>query len=66
MMYISMVCVIGQLSVADPGFPVGDVDLVGGMDSRGGYVSQIFYVKMKESGPLGGVSGCQWLWLFSN
>ena len=30
------------------------MDLVGGMDSRGGYVSKILYVKMKESGPLGG------------
>ena len=34
--------------VADPGFPVG------GVDSRGGYVSKILYVKTKESGPLGG------------
>ena len=25
------------------------------MDSRGGYVSKILYVEMKESGPLGGV-----------
>ena len=42
--------------VADPGFPVvGGVDLVGGgVDSRGGYVSKILYVKMKELGPLGG------------
>ena len=24
------------------------------MDSRGGYVSKILYVKMKELGPLGG------------
>ena len=38
------------LAVADPGFPVG-----GGVDSWGGYVSQILYVKKKESGPLGGV-----------
>ena len=38
------------MSVADPGFPVGG----GGVDSRGGYVSKILYVKMKESGPLGG------------
>ena len=44
------------ITVADPGFPVGrGVDLVGGaVDSRGGYVSQILYVKTKESGPLGG------------
>ena len=35
-------------SVADPGF------LVGGVDSRGGYVSKILYAKTKESWPLGG------------
>ena len=42
--------------MADPGFPVGGgVDLVaGGVDSRGGYVSKILYVKTKELGPLGG------------
>ena len=33
----------------------GGVDLVGrGVDSRGGYISKILYVKMKELGPLGG------------
>ena len=33
----------------------GGVDLVGGaVDSRGGYISKILYVEMKESGPLGG------------
>ena len=33
----------------------GGVDLIGGgMDSRGGYVSKILYVKTKELGPLGG------------
>ena len=45
------------MSVADPGFPVGGgVDLVGGgVDSRGSYISKIFfYVKTKELGPLGG------------
>ena len=36
--------------MADPGFPVRG----GGVDSRGGYVSKILYVKMKEFGPLGG------------
>ena len=31
------------------------MDLVGGaVDFRGGYVSKILYVKMKELGPLGG------------
>ena len=35
-------------------FPQGGVDLVGGsVDSRGGYISKILYIKMKESGPLG-------------
>ena len=33
----------------------GGVDLVGGgVDSRGGYVSKILYVKTKELGPLEG------------
>ena len=42
--------------VADPGFPIGGrVDLVrGAVDPRGGYVSKILHVKMKESGPVGG------------
>ena len=37
-------------------FPIGGgMDLVGGgVDSRGGYVLKILYVKMKELGPLGG------------
>ena len=36
----------------------GGVDLVGGsVDSRGGYVSKILYVKTKELGPLGGAPG---------
>ena len=39
--------------VADPGFPVGGVDLVGGIDSWGSYVSKSLYVKPKDSGPLG-------------
>ena len=31
------------------------MDLIGGgVDSRGGYVSKILYVKTKELGPLGG------------
>ena len=38
-----------MLAVADPGFPV-----VGGVDSRGGYVSKILYVETKVSGPLEG------------
>ena len=33
----------------------GGVDLVGGaVDPRGGYISKILHVKMKESGPVGG------------
>ena len=46
-----------KLTVADSEFPVGGgMDLVGGggVDFREGYVSKILYVKMKESGPLGG------------
>ena len=36
--------------MADPGFPVGGAwTSKGGMDSRGGYVSKILYVKTKES-----------------
>ena len=44
------------MSVADPGFPIGGgIDHMGGcIDSQGGYVSRSLYVKMKESGPLGG------------
>ena len=30
------------------------MDLMGGVDSRGSYVSKILYVETKESGPLGG------------
>ena len=43
-------------SVADPGFPIGGgVDLVrGAVGPRGGYISNILHVKMKESGPVGG------------
>ena len=41
--------------MADPGFPLGGCGpRRGGMDSQGGYVSKILYVKTKESGPLGG------------
>ena len=33
----------------------GGMDLVrGAVDPRGGYVSKILHVKMKESGPMGG------------
>ena len=49
------VACLTHITVADPGFPVGgDVDLIGGMDSRGDYFSKILYVKMKEFGFLGG------------
>ena len=44
--------------VADPGFPVGgSVDLVGGVISRGSYVSKILYVRTKDSGLGGRVPG---------
>ena len=43
------------LAVAEPGFPIEGVDLVGGgVDS---YISKILYVKMKKSGPLGACAG---------
>ena len=43
--------------MADPGFPVGGgrgPRRGGAVDPRGGYVSKILHVKMKESGPVGG------------
>ena len=41
--------------MADPGFVVeGRGPRRRGVDFRGGYGSKILYVKMKESGPLGG------------
>ena len=43
-----------MFAVADPGFPVGDADLIGGANSQSSYVSKNLYVKIKESGPLGG------------
>ena len=44
-----------SITVADPGFPVGGRGPHrGDVDSRGGYISKILYVKTKESGPLGG------------
>ena len=46
------------MSVADPGFPIGGVDLVEDVDSQGDYISRILYVKTKESGPLG--RGARW------
>ena len=47
---------MSNISVADPGFPPWGAWTLwgGGVDSRGGYVSKILYVKTKESGPLGG------------
>ena len=46
---------VSDEAMANPGFPVGGVDLVGGdVDSWGGYVLKILYVKTKESGSLGG------------
>ena len=46
-----------SFSVADLGFPVGRVYLVGGVGSRGSYVSEILYVEMKKSGPWGAWAG---------
>ena len=42
--------------MADPGFPVGGADLVGGANSQGGCFKNL-YVKMKESGSLGARAG---------
>ena len=52
-----MILVAHMTAVVDPGFPVGGgVDLVGGaMDPQGSYVLKILHVKMKASGPIGGV-----------
>ena len=36
--------------MADPGFPEGGADLVGGANSRGSYLSKNLYVETKESG----------------
>ena len=42
--------------MADPGFLVGGASISwGGVDSRGGYVLKILYVKTKETRPLEGV-----------
>ena len=41
-----------QVPVADPGFPVGGMDLMGMWTPEA--VSKILYVKTKESRPLGG------------
>ena len=50
--------------MVDPGFQVGGVDLVGGVESQGSYISKILYVKTKESGPLeGGGVGRAVSWL---
>ena len=41
--------------MADPGFPMGGRGpRRAGVDSRGGYVLEILYVKTKESGSVGG------------
>ena len=52
---VILVC-LSSNTVADPGFPVagGRGPRTGGVDSPGGYVSKILYVKTKELGPLGG------------
>ena len=44
---------LSTVAVADPGFPIGGINLVGGVHSWSGYVSKILYVETKESGPLG-------------
>ena len=57
-------CFFVMFAAADPGFPVGGRQpRRGGANSRGGYVSKNLYVKMKESGPVGGVraGGAPWI-----
>ena len=41
-------------AVADPGFPVGGVGPLGGMDLRHGCFLAKMYAKMKELGPIRG------------
>ena len=41
-------------AVADPGFPMGSVDPLGGRGPRHRHFSVKMYVKMKELGPVGG------------
>ena len=54
-MFLVKIC---QLTVVDPGFPTGGCGPHReGVDFSGGYISNILYVKMKESGPLGGRAG---------
>ena len=46
---------LNTTAVADPGFPVGRVDLVGGgVDSRGGYISKKLCVQNERIWTLGG------------
>ena len=45
---------ICYISVADPGFPIGGVDLVRGRGLPRRLHFENFFVKMKESGPLEG------------
>ena len=44
-------------------FPWEGADLMGGANSRGGYVSKNLYVKTKESGPLGGAHQWRLPWI---
>ena len=43
--------------MADPGFTVGGVDPLGGVDLRRKNFSVKMYMKMKELGPVAGVEG---------
>ena len=46
---------IDPKSVADPGFPIGGVPTSGGGHQlSSSYIPKNLYVKMKESGPVGG------------
>ena len=43
---------MSQVSVADPGFPLGGMDLFGGVDLQCRHFLVKMYVKMKELGPI--------------
>ena len=45
---------INNKAVVDPGFPVGGVDPLGGMDLQCWCFLVKIYAKMKELGPIGG------------
>ena len=47
------------MSTIDPQVVYNHISGGSSVDSRGGYISKILYVKTKQSGPLGGVRGAR-------